>query len=108
MGQARGTISKEDLEKYGGANVILLDGTNDVFSSSGSAGGVLNWGVNWDSGGFSGSGWNFLGGSAADGETWQYKYQQGSLESYLNSNSSEGYALMQDLVAGRHYSCYSV
>ena len=61
MGQVSGSISKSELEKYGGANIMLLDGTNDITHSGGVVAGSGNytWTLRWDDAGFTGKGWNW-------------------------------------------------
>lgn len=84
MGQASGIITKDDLQKYGGANIMLLDGTNEVTDSSGSASGSIGWALRWDSQGFTGSGhWDFL-----SGYDFEQMYQNGTLESFLNDSDN--------------------
>lgn len=53
MGQARGTVTQEELEKYGGANIMLMN-TSGV--QSGVAGGDITWGIYWTSNGITNSG----------------------------------------------------
>ena len=50
MGEARGTITQEELEKYGEANIMLLSNTRDL-SSGGivSGSGTYSWTFRWTS-----------------------------------------------------------
>ena len=58
MGEARGTITQEELEKYGEANIMLLSNTRDL-SSGGivSGSGTYSWTFRWTSVGFTGVEW---------------------------------------------------
>lgn len=58
MGQARGTITQEELEKYGGANIMLMNTGDGMQSSAGGvAGGEVTWGIRWNNEGITGAGW---------------------------------------------------
>lgn len=82
MGEARGVVTKEELKAYGGADITLLDGDNTAIASSGSASGVLEWTIRWDSGGFTGNGWAF---AENYGEDFQSRYNNGTLDEYFAS-----------------------
>mgnify|MGYP005782732099 CR=1 FL=1 len=60
MGEARGTITQEELEKYGRANIILMN-TGDALVSGGTTGGagIWRWSLTWNNEGFIGQGWVF-------------------------------------------------
>lgn len=94
MGQARGRITQEEAEQYGIPTIMLLDNTNDEFSSSGTASGSLNWSISWDSGGFTGKGWNF---DTDSGNDYEQLYQNGQLELTLESNDLDSYFLFIEL-----------
>lgn len=87
MGQARGTITQEELEKYGGANIMLMNTGDEVGSSGGSTVGTgeYEWVLRWTDEGFSGIGWN----PAGYDEVYQLEeaYHAGNLESVLHSNN---------------------
>ena len=55
MGEARGTITQEELEKYGRANIILMN-TGDALVSGGTTGGagIWRWCLTWNNEGFIG------------------------------------------------------
>ncbi len=87
MGQARGIISKEELEAYGGADIMLLDGSSDSTGSgtgSASGGGTYSWEITWGQNGFTNRTWAVF--------SWEHKaeefktyYKNGTLEEYLES-----------------------
>ena len=52
MGQARGTITQEELEKYGGANIMLMNGGSELNSGSASGSISINFNLYWTDYGF--------------------------------------------------------
>ena len=104
MGEAGGVVSKEELKAYGGANIMLLDGDNTAIASSGSASGVLEWTIRWDSGGFTGQGWNF---AASYGQDFEDLYENGRLDAYFSSYAGNyaGLAIFNELIGDAAVSC---
>lgn len=110
MGQARGRITQEEAEQYGIPSIMLLDNTNDGFSSSGVVSGSVEWTVRWDSAGFTGGGVNGeLGWDTewlpAYSYDWSELYLNGLLESTLESYSWLGAALATALQQGGAGNC---
>lgn len=82
MGQARGIITREELEAYGGADIMLLDGASGSTGSGGSAGGTVEWSIQWNSKGFTGKGWDYAE-QYKDFETLYKTEGSGALEAYF-------------------------
>lgn len=59
MGEVKGIITEEELKAYSGAEIMLLDGTNNAIQSEGeqAGSGNYNWTLRWDQDGFTGLGW---------------------------------------------------
>ena len=99
-GTARGTLSEEEVQAYGGAMIDLLDNTNDMTGSgtsgTASGSGTYEWTLSWDSQGFTGYGWY----------AWDFDYSaaynDGSISTLLNG-TSEGYYVANDLSGHRNY-----
>ena len=84
MPQKSGIVSEQELEAYGSANIMLLDGSNDTTSSgSGLASGTisLRWTLRWDAIGFTGIGWNQAWGN--DRNQYESAYQNGTLDEVI-------------------------
>lgn len=60
MPELRGIISEEELQAYGGANIALLNNSNNTTGSGGEmhGSGEYEWDLVWTSDGFSGQGWD--------------------------------------------------
>lgn len=66
MGQARGTITQEELEKYSGVSIMLMndtsaDGIQSGGTASGSASTTYTYTISWDDNGLIGNGWSAAG-----------------------------------------------
>ena len=62
MGQASGIISQEELEKYGGANIMLMNARDGMQSgTSGIVQSGTEWTITWTDDGYSGLGWEVDG-----------------------------------------------
>ena len=60
MPETRGFITEEDLQMYGGANIMLLDNISNQTSSgsqTASGSGNYNWSITWNDTGFTGENW---------------------------------------------------
>lgn len=126
MGQARGTITQEELEKYGGAGIMLMNAGDGLESGQLQASGDVNWTLYWNGTGISGIAWNQATVSAINGcltrvdptSQW-YNHvftlnDTEALENFLQSlndpiNHVVGYAisdrLLDDYSTGIPYSC---
>ena len=66
MNELRGTISERELKTYDGAEIILLQNSNNEtisdISGSLSGEGTYTWDIAWDENGFTGTDWNAFGG----------------------------------------------
>lgn len=99
MGQAKGPLTKsqyDQLAKYTGAGIMLLDGGNTSTSSGGSASGSFTgtWTIHWDSGGFTGGNpyndYTFVGNGYRD---YTSEFENGTLEDVIEANPENGYWL---------------
>lgn len=87
MGEARGVVSKDELKAYGGANIMLLDGTNEVTVSGIASGSEqYEWVIRWNSDGFVGQGWTV--GEWSEMYNFQEAYLNGTLDDILNTGSN--------------------
>ena len=66
MQEIRGTISEKDLEKYEGANILIMEARNGStgsgFSGSLNGEGTYTWSLSWDENGFTGVNWKAFSG----------------------------------------------
>lgn len=66
MEERNGIISEEQLKNYEGADIILMqnsnEGTDSGFGGNLSGTGSYNWFIRWDSNGFSGVNWEAFSG----------------------------------------------
>ena len=61
MGYAGGTISQEELEKYSGAGIMLMNTRDGLQSGSAGDSGYYQWSLNWNTDGFTGVTWEVGG-----------------------------------------------
>ena len=93
MGEISGVITKEQLEAYGGANIMLMDAGNERTQSGGggeiSGSGTVTYYLAWTSDGFTGLGW------VVNGRDLSNLYPtEGEMDAYINEN----YLLIIDML----------
>lgn len=76
MGEVNGIVTEEELQAYGNANIMLLDGASEsVGSGTGevSGSGMYSWTLRWNEDGFMGIAWNVADYDTAYGFSSAYE-----------------------------------
>ena len=102
MPQARGFVTEDELQIYGGANVMLLDDVNGQTTSgtqTASGGGNYEWSISWDSRGFTGRNWQVFSWDQY-WDDFEREYNNGTLEQWLESEEHLNVAIGVSSIIG--------
>ena len=110
MGEARGTVSTQQLQNYAGADIMLMDDNNESVVSGSVASGTFEWTVRWDSAGFTGTEWSTFGVPGYSGSYFENLYQtdgDDGIRSFLTTTEAGAvaYTIMMYLNLQGHYDC---